>query len=120
MKRTFGVWGASLAFLAVALGAFGAHGLRGKISADALAIFQTGVHYQLVHALALLLLAALGVETKVARAAGWLFVAGVVVFSGSLYLLAISGAKWWGAITPVGGLCFLVGWLCLIVVLARR
>lgn len=120
MRRTFGIWGAAFAFLAVALGAFGAHGLREKISAEALAVYQTGVHYQLVHALALLLLAALVIEGKAARAAGWLFIAGVVVFSGSLYLLAITGAKWWGAVTPIGGLCFLVGWVCLIVAFAKK
>ena len=107
--------GAVSAFLGVALGAFGAHGLRRRLSADMLAVFEIGVRYQLVHALALL-----GAGAAAARlapgalaAAGILFVVGSLVFSGSLYVLALSGRKWLGAITPLGGLALLAGWACL-------
>lgn len=107
--------GAVSAFLGVALGAFGAHGLRKRLSADMLAVFEIGVRYQLYHALALL-----GAGAAAARlapgalgAAGILFVIGTLVFSGSLYVLALSGRKWLGAVTPLGGLALLAGWACL-------
>ena len=107
--------GAVSAFLGVALGAFGAHGLRQRLSADMLAVFEIGVRYQLAHALALL-----GAGAAAARlapgalaAAGILFVIGTLVFSGSLYVLALSGRKWLGAVTPLGGLALLAGWACL-------
>lgn len=115
--RTFLLVGSILGFLAVALGAFGAHGLKQAISAESLAIFQTGVQYQALHALALLAIGAMFYalpQPGKLKAAGWLFTAGVVVFSGSLYILAVTGVKWLGAITPLGGLCFLSGWVCLI------
>lgn len=101
--------GAALMFLDVALGAFGAHSLKTKLTPEMLTVFETGVRYQAYHALALLLLAALRGPDR----AGWCFVAGVVLFSGSLYALALSGVRWLGAITPLGGLCFLAGWLML-------
>lgn len=115
MERTFFALGALAAGLAVAAGAFGAHGLRARITPELLAVFETGARYQMYHALGLL-----GVGWAVGRwsgsgagAAGWLFVAGTVLFSGSLYLLALGGPRWLGAVTPVGGLSFLVGWALL-------
>jgi uncharacterized membrane protein YgdD (TMEM256/DUF423 family) len=102
---------ATLCFLAVALGAFGAHALKGTLAANAMAdVWNKAVLYQFVHALALLALAALPVAS---RAASAFFVAGIVLFSGSLYLLAVTNVKWLGAITPVGGFCLLAGWLLL-------
>jgi uncharacterized membrane protein YgdD (TMEM256/DUF423 family) len=119
MARAFVVWGAVLGFLAVALGAFGAHGLRDHLTAESLAIYQTGVQYQMAHALALLLVAALFDRVGLSKVVAWLFIFGVLIFSGSLYLLAITGQRWLGAITPLGGLCFLVGWATLAVGAAR-
>jgi len=99
----------------VALGAFGAHGLRARLAPDLLAIFETGVRYHLVHGLAALVaaLVARAAPGRAARGAGWLFVGGVVVFSGSLYLLALTGTRWLGAITPVGGLAWIAAWVML-------
>jgi uncharacterized membrane protein YgdD (TMEM256/DUF423 family) len=115
MDKTFLLLGAVAAFLAVALGAFGAHGLRGRLSPEMLAVFQTGVQYHMAHALALILVA--GIMGRMSgwliQTAGWCFVAGIVFFSGSLYLLAVSGVTILGAITPIGGLLFLAGWACL-------
>jgi len=102
--------GAGLMFLAVALGAFGAHALKARLSPDMLAIFETGVRYQVYHALALLLLAALHGPSK----AAWCFTAGIALFSGSLYLLALTGVRKWGAVTPIGGILFLAGWLIIL------
>ena len=118
MPNTFMLAGALAGFVAVAFGAFGAHGLRGRLSPDMLAVFETGVRYQMYHALALMLTAALMMTGRIesgraAAAAGWLFVAGIVLFSGSLYLLAVTGITVLGAITPIGGVAFLVGWACL-------
>ena len=111
----FAVLGALSGFIAVALGAFAAHGLKSCLAPDLLAIFETGVRYQFYHAFALIAVAwalQLGSQGP-ARAAGWCFVAGTVIFSGSLYALALSGLRWLGAITPLGGLAFLAGWLLL-------
>jgi uncharacterized membrane protein YgdD (TMEM256/DUF423 family) len=109
--------GALAGFVGVALGAFAAHGLRGRLSPDMLAVFETGVRYQMYHALALMLTAlSTGgaiVRGRAAAAAGWLFVAGIVLFSGSLYVLAVTGIAVLGAITPLGGVAFLLGWACL-------
>ena len=113
MERTFVTLGAVLAGLAVAAGAFGAHGLRSRLSPDMLAVFETGARYQMYHALGLLAVAWAVTRWPGAAAAGWLFVAGIVVFSGSLYVLSLTGTRWLGAITPVGGLCFLAGWAVL-------
>lgn len=102
-------------FLGVALGAFAAHGLRTTLAPEMLAVLETGVRYQTYHTFALFA-AASGFARWQARAfslAGGLFVAGITVFSGSLYLLAFTGERWLGAITPLGGLAFLAGWLCL-------
>ncbi len=104
--------GAILGGLAVALGAFGAHALRARLGPDLLAVFETGVRYQMFHALALLALALAIVRWPQRRlaAAAWLLVAGTVVFSGSLNLLAVTGARWLGAVTPVGGIVLIGGW----------
>ena len=103
------------AFVGVALGAFGAHALRARLSPDHLAVFETGVRYQLLHALALLIVGVL-IERRPARlttAAGWCFAVGIVLFSGSLYALTLTGTTAFGMVTPVGGLFFLAGWACL-------
>lgn len=112
MDRVFLALGCVSALLAVALGAFGAHGLRERLAPDMLAVFEIGVRYQMYHALALLALGAVAgrLPGGAVAAAGWLFVAGTVIFSGSLYLLAVTGARWLGAVTPLGGLAFLAGW----------
>ena len=113
MDRGFAVLGAVSAGLAVAAGAFGAHALRLRLPPDLLAVFETGARYQMYHALALLAVAwaASRWPTPVMQAAGWCFVAGTVLFSGSLYLLSLTGVRWLGAVTPLGGLLFLAGWL---------
>lgn len=116
MDRTFLLIGSVLGFLGVAFGAFGAHGLRGQISPEMLAVFQTGVQYQMYHVIALLAVAAaLGRygRARLLVLAGWLFVTGIVLFSGSLYALALTGTGTFGAVTPIGGLGFLAGWACL-------
>jgi uncharacterized membrane protein YgdD (TMEM256/DUF423 family) len=122
MDRVFFGLGAVSAMLAVGAGAFGAHALRARISPEHLAIFETGARYQIYHALALL-----AVAWAVSRwpgslpvFAGWLFVLGSILFSGSLYILALTGVRWWGAVTPIGGLAFLGGWVCLVLTAVRR
>ncbi len=112
MDRTFLLLAALAGFLGVAFGAFGAHALRARLSPEMLAVFQTGVQYQMFHALALLFVA-LGLarfDGWAMRGAGWMFVAGIILFSGSLYLLALTGVRTLGAVTPIGGLAFLIGW----------
>ena len=115
MERVFFAAGAMSAFIAVGAGAFGAHALRARLGADMLAVFEVGVRYQMFHALGLL--ACAWALTRwpagLTLASGWLFIAGTIVFSGSLYVLALTGQRWLGAITPFGGLFFLTGWLCL-------
>ena len=104
-------------FTGVALGAFGAHALKNRLTEDLLAVWQTAVQYHLVHALALLacgVLARQGLQSSALQWAAVGFVTGIILFSGSLYLLALSGQKWLGMITPLGGLAFLVGWLALV------
>ena len=115
MDRLFFALGAVAAFVGVALGAFAAHGLKSRLDANLLATFEIGVRYHMYHALALLAVAWAFTKwpSSFVSAAGWLFVAGIVVFSGSLYVLALTGVRWLGAITPLGGLAFLAGWLCL-------
>lgn len=115
MDRLFFGLGALSAMLGVGAGAFGAHALRAWLTPDYLAVFETAARYQMYHALGLL-----AVAWAVSRWpgalpvwAGWLFVVGTVLFSGSLYLLALTGIRWWGAVTPLGGLAFLLGWVCL-------
>jgi len=113
--RVFALAGALLAFAAVAAGAFGTHALKSRLAADALAVFETAVHYHLVHALALFVVAWASTQWpgRVTQTSGWLFIAGIVLFSGSLYLLTLTGQRSFGVITPVGGLCLLAGWLAL-------
>lgn len=108
--------GAAAMFLAVAAGAFGAHGLKNRLSPEMLAVWETGARYLAYHGLALLAVAWLtdAHPAGAVTAAGWLFVAGCVIFSGSLFALALSGVRWLGAITPLGGLAFLAGWACLL------
>lgn len=103
---------AVLCGLGVVLGAFGAHGLRERLTEEMLVIFETGVRYHFIHALGLFAVAwaADRWPGPLVGAAGWLFVAGIAIFSGSLYLLSISGVRWLGAITPIGGLCMIAGW----------
>ena len=116
MERRLYILGASFGFLGVALGAFAAHGLKARLEPDLLAAFETGVRYQVYHAFALLA-AAWGQarwQNRWFGFAGSAFTAGIVIFSGSLYLLALTGERWLGAVTPLGGLAFLTGWLCLV------
>ncbi len=114
--KTFVIVGSLNALFAVALGAFGAHGLKSKVTVEQLAIWQTGVQYHLFHALGLILLGILLQllpQPELLRTSGWLLLAGVVLFSGSLYLLVLTGTRQLGMITPVGGVAFLLGWLLL-------
>jgi uncharacterized membrane protein YgdD (TMEM256/DUF423 family) len=115
MDKNFLLVGSVAAFLAVALGAFGAHGLRGRLSPEMMSVFQTGVQYHMSHALAILLVGAImgRLSGWLIQTAGWCFVAGIIFFSGSLYLLAVTGVTILGAITPIGGLLFLAGWASL-------
>jgi uncharacterized membrane protein YgdD (TMEM256/DUF423 family) len=120
-ERVFAVAGAALALIAVALGAFGAHALQTRLDERALEIFETGVRYQTSHALALVLLAALlpRLHTGLGVGSGIAFSLGILVFSGSLYLLVGTGVSRWGAVTPIGGAAFLIGWLLLILAVLR-
>ena len=115
MARLWWVLSAFAGFSGVALGAFAAHGLKSRLSAEYLAVFQTGSHYQLIHALALfgVGLLALQAPARLVNLAGGLFALGILLFSGSLYALSLSGISKLGMITPFGGLAFLGGWLCL-------
>jgi len=115
LDRLFFALGSLSGFVGVLLGAFAAHALKSRLSADALATFEIGVRYQMYHAFALLAVGLAYAKWPGAAlaASGWLFVAGTVVFSGSLYVLSLTGARWLGAITPFGGLALLAGWLCL-------
>ncbi len=114
-QRFFLGVGALSAGLSVAAGAFGAHGLRAHVAPEMLAVFETGARYQMYHALALIAVAWVAGRdaARSVRVAGVAFVVGTLLFSGSLYLLALTGIRWLGAITPLGGVAFLVGWGCL-------
>ena len=115
LPRFFTLAGSISAFLAVAAGAFGAHALKRQLTPESLAIFETGARYQMYHAIALFPCAWLAMQGwRLAPPAGWLFIAGTVLFSGSLYLIALTGISRFGLITPFGGVAFLGGWLCLI------
>jgi len=121
MDRLFFSLGAVLAGLAVAAGAFAAHGLKGRLDPEMLAIFETGARYQMYHALALVA-AAWAVARwpqSAAPLAAWLFLAGILIFSGSLYVLSVTGIRWLGAVTPIGGVAFLAGWAVLAWTVAR-
>ena len=115
MDRVFFTLGAVSGFIAVGLGAFAAHGLKNRLVPDMLIVFETGARYQMYHALALLAVAWATTRWPggAVTAAGWLFCAGTIIFSGSLYALSVTGLRWLGAITPLGGLAFLAGWLAL-------
>ena len=115
MDKIFVILGGISGFFAVAAGAFGAHALRQRLPADMLSVFETGARYQMYHALALLAVAwaATYCPGSSIQLAGWCFVIGTVLFSGSLYLLAFTDTRIIGAVTPVGGLAFLLGWLAL-------
>ncbi len=110
--RHFVVLGAINGFLAVAFGAFAAHALKDMISTGLLEVFRTGVEYQALHALALLAVGLLGRDglSRALNLAGWAFATGILLFSGSLYLLALTDIRWLGAVTPFGGTAFLMGW----------
>lgn len=115
MDRFFFITGAVSAFLGVALGAFAAHGLKSRLAPDLFNIFEVGVRYHLYHALALFAVswASSRWPGNAISTAGWLFLGGTIIFSGSLYLLSLTGVRWLGAITPIGGAAFLLGWLLL-------
>jgi uncharacterized membrane protein YgdD (TMEM256/DUF423 family) len=114
MQSPFLFLGAVCAFIGVGMGAFGAHALKATLSPEMLAVYQTGVTYQMWHALGLLgigLLQQLASDSKLIPWAGWFMFIGIVLFSGSLYLLALLELRWLGMITPIGGACFLIAWL---------
>lgn len=117
MDRLFLITGALSGALGVAAGAFGAHALRARVEPRMLEVFETAARYQMYHALALIAVAWVCTRTTstFAGTAGWLFLAGTVLFSGSLYAMTFTGARWLGAITPLGGACFIAGWVCLAV-----
>jgi uncharacterized membrane protein YgdD (TMEM256/DUF423 family) len=137
VERTFLVLGAAFGLLGMLLGAFGSHALRSRLAPERIATFETGVRYQMWHALALFALvlvgrlevvtftgsfrtAYYGSISGVAVAAGWLFAAGIVLFSGSLYVLSLTGRRSWGAVTPVGGVCLVLGWAMLLVAIVVK
>ena len=113
---TWIVIGACFACLAVVLGAFAAHGLKSKISTEDLAIFETGVRYQMYHSLGLILLGLIGFQTAqdIVLFPAIMFIIGIIIFSGTLYLIPLTGSRWLGAITPIGGTAFILGWSFLI------
>lgn len=116
MAKTFIILGSINMFLAVALGAFGAHGLKSRLSADLMAVYQTAVQYHSMHALGLLLIGIIAHwlgQSALINWAGWLLLTGIVLFSGSLYTMSFTGIRMLGAITPFGGVAFLAGWLLL-------
>jgi uncharacterized membrane protein YgdD (TMEM256/DUF423 family) len=121
LERLYFALGAASAFIAVGAGAFGAHALKARLAPDMLAVFEVAARYQMYHALGLVACAWAVVKWpgSLTTSAGWLFVAGTIVFSGSLYALSLSGVRWLGAITPIGGVAFLAGWLCLAVAALR-
>lgn len=118
MLRTFFILAGLLGGLGVALGAFGAHALAARVPADLLGTYETGVRYHMYHVFALfavVLAITRWPDSNLPNIAGWLFVAGIVIFSGSLYLLVFTGQRWLGAITPIGGVAFITGWILLAV-----
>ena len=122
MIKPFLIAGIIFAMLGVVLGAFAAHGLKSRISADMVAVFQTGVQYQFYHGLGLILLALVSVHvsSNLITYSGYLMIAGVICFSGSLYALALTGIKFFGPITPLGGVFFILGWLLMLVAVVRN
>lgn len=119
MIKLFLMAGSLFCMLSVVLGAFAAHGLKSRVSEYAIGVFKTAAEYQMFHGLALIAVAILIKWGLNLTAAGCFFIAGILLFSGSLYLLAVTGWKWLGPITPLGGLCFIVGWVIILVQVAR-
>lgn len=121
MQRLFFCFGAAFALLSVAIGAFAAHALKTKLSTEMLTIFEIGARYQMYHALGLIAVAWAFSQwnSQLALVSGWLFVAGIVIFSGSLFALSLTGIRQLGAITPIGGLAFIVGWFLLVLAALR-
>jgi len=116
MQKLFLTLGSIAMALAVVLGAFGAHGLKSKLTQEMLDIFETGVQYHFYHAVGLLIIGIVAnyiPESSMLKWSGWLMLSGLLIFSGSLYVLSISGLRWLGAITPIGGLCFIASWILL-------
>jgi uncharacterized membrane protein YgdD (TMEM256/DUF423 family) len=122
MLKLFVALGSLNMFLSVALGAFGAHGLKNKLSSDMLNVYETGVRYHMIHAIGLIVIGLLAEKLgnpSMLGWSGWLMLAGIVLFAGSLYALSISGVKILGAITPIGGVCFLAAWILLAIAALR-
>jgi uncharacterized membrane protein YgdD (TMEM256/DUF423 family) len=122
MSRHLIVIAGIFGLLAVVIGAFGAHGLKNRLAPDLMSAYQTGVQYHFYHALALLacgILMRTGIDNSAMRISGYAFIAGIILFSGSLYVLAVTGLRWLGAITPLGGVAFIAGWLFLILGVLR-
>lgn len=113
---TWIIFGSVLAALAVAIGAFGAHGLKSKVSSEDLVIFETGVRYQMYHSLGLILIGILGFHypSNIIHLPAILFLIGIIIFSGTLYLIPLTGLRWFGAITPIGGTALIAGWIALV------
>ena len=116
MSRLFFAFGSGFALIAVITGAFAAHTLKTRLSPDMFQVFEVAARYQMYHALGLIAVAwaASQWSSQLVTASGWLFVAGIVIFSGSLYILSLTGIRWLGAITPIGGVAFIIGWGCLL------
>ncbi len=122
LHRLFLTLSACSGLPAVAFGAFGAHGLKNRLPTELMDVWHTAVQYQFWHTLILFAVGALlgqGMQSRLLIASGWLFASGILIFSGSLYLLALSGMRWLGAVTPVGGMCWLLAWACLAFASAR-
>ena len=120
--KLFLLLGALAGMLGVVLGAFGAHALRAKLAPDLLAVWNTAVQYHFWHALALVAIGIVAIHLPASaplKWAGWLMVVGILLFSGSLYVLALTGARWLGAVTPFGGTAFIIGWVLLAIAVAR-
>lgn len=116
MHRLFFAFGSGFALIAVVTGAFAAHALKSRLSPDMFQTFEVAVRYQMYHALGLIAVAWASTQwsSQLVTVSGWLFVAGIVIFSGSLYILSLTGVRWLGAITPIGGAAFIIGWGCLL------
>lgn len=122
MERLFVIIGALSGAIGVAAGAFGAHALKARVEPRLLEVFETGARYQMYHAIAILLAAWVvsRFPGSLANASGWLFLAGTVLFSGSLYAMTLTGVRALGAITPIGGVCFIAGWVCIALAAMKR
>ena len=123
MFRTFLILGSINAFLSVALGAFGAHGLKSRLSEEMMQIYQTAVQYHMFHSVGLLLVGIVAqwmTNSSLLNWAGWSMAVGILLFSGSLYLMSVTGMRWLGAVTPFGGVAFLAGWLLLVLAVFKQ